>query len=218
VVRDIDAHAWVEAWFDKFGWTTFDPTPDATPARSQIATLVAPPPSLPAQPTNRGTGLGDSAGALRRAGGVRGDLSHDPLRRAPDNPGGGGGSGLASWLLPLGGLLGVAALALVVWWLVETRARRRAGPMERAIVELESALRRAGRPLETGTTLRQLERRLGGSPEVVAYLRALSAGRYAPSAPPAPRSGRRALRRALGDGLGPAGRLRALWALPPRPR
>src|SRR3712207_7173485 len=42
VVRDTDAHAWVEAWFDRFGWVTFDPTPDATPARSQIAALEAP--------------------------------------------------------------------------------------------------------------------------------------------------------------------------------
>jgi len=31
-----------------------------------------------------------------------------------------------------------------------------------------------------------------------------------------PRSGRRALRRALAQGLGFGGRLRALWALPPR--
>jgi hypothetical protein len=29
VVRASDAHAWVEAWFDDTGWTTFDPTPAA---------------------------------------------------------------------------------------------------------------------------------------------------------------------------------------------
>jgi hypothetical protein len=115
-------------------------------------------------------------------------------------------------------VLAVALAAVGVWALFGVRARRRGAPMDRAIAELEAALRRAGRPLQPGTTLRQLERRLGGSPEVVAYLRALSAGRYAASAAPAPRAGRRALRRALGDGLGPAGRLRALWALPPRPR
>jgi protein-glutamine gamma-glutamyltransferase len=27
VVSDVDAHAWVEAWFDGFGWLPFDPTP-----------------------------------------------------------------------------------------------------------------------------------------------------------------------------------------------
>ncbi len=39
IVRDTDAHAWVEAWFDELGWVTYDPTPDSTPARSQIAAL-----------------------------------------------------------------------------------------------------------------------------------------------------------------------------------
>ena len=43
IVRDTDAHSWVEAWFDEFGWVTFDPTPPATPARSQIAALTAAP-------------------------------------------------------------------------------------------------------------------------------------------------------------------------------
>ena len=39
IVRDTDAHSWVEAWFDEWGWVTFDPTPAGTPARSQIAAL-----------------------------------------------------------------------------------------------------------------------------------------------------------------------------------
>ena len=42
IVRDTDAHSWVEAWFDDYGWVTLDPTPSETPARSQIATLSAP--------------------------------------------------------------------------------------------------------------------------------------------------------------------------------
>ena len=32
LVSDIDAHAWVEAWFPRYGWVRFDPTPAADPA------------------------------------------------------------------------------------------------------------------------------------------------------------------------------------------
>jgi protein-glutamine gamma-glutamyltransferase len=35
VVRDLDAHSWVEAWFPGYGWVTFDPTPSAAPPRAQ---------------------------------------------------------------------------------------------------------------------------------------------------------------------------------------
>ena len=41
IVRDTDAHAWVEVWFDKYGWVDVDPTPSPTPARSQVAALAA---------------------------------------------------------------------------------------------------------------------------------------------------------------------------------
>jgi transglutaminase-like putative cysteine protease len=35
VVRDLDAHSWVEAWFEGIGWVDFDPTPPSAPPRSQ---------------------------------------------------------------------------------------------------------------------------------------------------------------------------------------
>ena len=35
VVRDLDAHSWVEAWFPDYGWVTRDPTPASAPPRSQ---------------------------------------------------------------------------------------------------------------------------------------------------------------------------------------
>ena len=32
-VADTDAHAWVEAWFPRYGWVRFDSTPASAPAR-----------------------------------------------------------------------------------------------------------------------------------------------------------------------------------------
>ncbi|MEA2148669.1 MAG: protein-glutamine gamma-glutamyltransferase, partial [Solirubrobacteraceae bacterium] len=40
IVRDLDAHSWVEVYFPKIGWVTRDPTPSASPARSQTADLA----------------------------------------------------------------------------------------------------------------------------------------------------------------------------------
>ncbi len=37
VVTDIDAHAWVEAWFPSYGWVRFDATPKTAPARGGLA-------------------------------------------------------------------------------------------------------------------------------------------------------------------------------------
>ncbi|HWI74607.1 MAG TPA: transglutaminaseTgpA domain-containing protein, partial [Baekduia sp.] len=35
IIRDLDAHSWVEVYFPHIGWVTFDPTPADSPARSQ---------------------------------------------------------------------------------------------------------------------------------------------------------------------------------------
>jgi hypothetical protein len=211
IVRDTDAHSWVEAWFDGTGWVTYDPTPAATPARSQIAALApAPPPAATAGPSPVA-----GAGGGARQSGPRGGLRPDLLRADPASSGDAiaPAGGLRWWTWALGGLALAAALLLAFSGL-----RRRGAaqpPSERAIAELEAALRRCGRPARPGTTLRQLEARLGGSPEAVAYLRALSAARYgAVAAAPTPAQ-RRALRRALAGGLGLIGTLRAWWALPP---
>jgi transglutaminase-like putative cysteine protease len=219
IVRDTDAHAWVEAWYDDLGWVTYDPTPDLTPARSQIAALEEPA-AAAATPAGSGEAGGVGAGTTaRRPGGVRPDLLFDPLRNNPTaGADAAGGGGTPWWLWGLAAVAGV----LLGGWLVAAVRRHRAraplSPLDRAVAELEEALRRSGRPLRTGTTLRQLEQRFGASDEATAYLRALSASRYGatPRLPTA--AERRALRRALAQGLGPGGRLRALWALPPRPR
>jgi hypothetical protein len=216
IVRDTDAHAWVEAWFDRFGWVTFDPTPAATPARSRIFATNLPKATTSTPVPHATPGLGPSNATKNPEGGFAGGLLGARERAAA------GGSAIGSsgtslwWLVPL---ILVALAVPAVWALALWRAPRGGTPMDRAVAELEGALRTLGRPVRTGTTLTQLERRLGGySPEVEAYLHALTAGRYAPAPTPPARGGRRALRRALAQGLGPTGRLRALWALPPRVR
>ncbi len=209
IVRDTDAHSWVEAWFDEYGWVTLDPTPAATPARSQIATIDRPPEE------DEGDDESDElGGSAPRTGGVRPDLLGPQSGQA-----GGGGDAAGASGTPWWWFAAAVVLALLLGaWLVQRWRRSRLSPaaaLDRAIAELEAALRRLGRPAPEGLTLQQLEQRLGSSPEAAEYLRALRAGRYAPTAePPTPR-GRRALRRELGSGAGPRGRLRALWSLPP---
>jgi hypothetical protein len=131
-------------------------------------------------------------------------LENDPNAAKVDK------GGVPRWVWGAGIVAALAALFVVIaLW------RRPRG----AVAELEDALRRVGRPITPSTTLHQLERRIGShSPEAAGYLRALTAGRYAPAAQQPTRAGRRALRRALATGLGPTGRLRAFWALPPRVR
>ena len=116
-------------------------------------------------------------------------------------------------------LVGAGVGAAVGGVAVALRLERRRHPATAPeLAELERALRRTGRDPRPPTTLLDLERLLGPDERTTGYLRAVRAARYdgAPGAPT--RAQRRALRLALGDGLGIRGRLRALWGLPPRPR
>jgi transglutaminase-like putative cysteine protease len=58
VVSDAAAHAWVEAWFPRYGWVTFDPTPAAAPARGG---------KIPISSIGSYTGVGQFQHATRRA-------------------------------------------------------------------------------------------------------------------------------------------------------
>ena len=75
VVADIDAHAWVEAWFPHYGWVRFDPTPAVAPARGGKLPIVSAAPSLKpgaqGSPSVRGLGSGPTAA---------GDGRHEPRR------------------------------------------------------------------------------------------------------------------------------------------
>jgi protein-glutamine gamma-glutamyltransferase len=196
IVTDIDAHAWVEAWFPTYGWVRFDPTPTTAPARGGAAIA----PILKKLP---GGGAGVDAAQGRRESGNGGTVATTLHHRAR------GGAHLW-WLIGLG----LALLALLAW-LARRLARSHVARTD-LLAELERALARTGRPLQNGVTLVSLERRLHGSPEAEAYVRTLRLTRYGGTAATPNAQQRRALRRELGRGLGVIGRLRALWALPPR--
>jgi protein-glutamine gamma-glutamyltransferase len=199
VVRDLDAHSWVEVYFPHIGWVPFDPTPASAPPASQSSLADGDPSFSAPSPDKGAAGKGDA------------------VRGASAAAAGGGGGGAS----PLGiiGALAAAGLATCAGVAVR-RQRTRGGDADAelpALAELRRALQRSGRSVAPGTTLRALEQRFAGSPEAEAYLRALRLERYAAEPPGAPTgAGRAALRRELGSGLGLRGRLRAWWALPPR--
>jgi protein-glutamine gamma-glutamyltransferase len=195
VVRDLDAHSWVEVWYGGIGWVTFDPTPALAPPR--------------AQPDEAGEGGG--GGATLGAPDLGGDRPADPGRRAVAEEAG------TPWgwivLAAAGGLaLGAGIVAL----LLGRRRRRGTPPATVMLDELERALRRSGRHPGPGTTLRSLEERFSRSPAAAGYVRAVRELRYGGRGGAPTAAQRRGLRTELGHGGGLSGRLRAWWALPPR--
>jgi transglutaminase-like putative cysteine protease len=200
IIRDFDAHSWVEAYFPHYGWVTFDPTPGESPARSQL-TDISQTTATPSQTRRPSTSAGDRL-SDPAAGGI-----------AASTAGGGGDP-----TVPLA--LALVALALVAGGVVLAIRRRRrlvrSGDPE--LEELRGALARTGRGPSPDMTLARLEQLLAGSDGALGYLRALRLARYGSGADAPTARQRRALRRELGAGLGIRGRLWSIWALPPHPR
>jgi transglutaminase-like putative cysteine protease len=198
VVRDIDAHSWVEVYFPGIGWVTRDPTPAASPARSQTADLAA---------------AGQDA-SVTIGGGSERALGGGTDRGPSSSPAVSGGDGASS---PGAVTIGAALLALAgALAAVVVRLRRRPATVADELAELRRALRRSSRDPGPPLTLEQLAGRFAGTP-AEGYVRALAGTRYGYETDPPTRDQRAALRRELGAGLGARGRLRAWWALPPRP-
>lgn len=194
-VTDVDAHAWVEAWFPHYGWVTFDPTPAAAPARGGRSPIAAQSLFSETGPTPHTLRKAETPGTA--AGGASG--RHH------------GGSSATPILIALAGLAGLLVVGLIAWI-------RLAPPSpEGLLAELERALARSGRPVAGGVTLAGLERRFRTSPEAAGYIRALRLARFGDHAESPTLRQRRALRAQLRAGLGFGASLRALWALPPRP-
>ena len=193
VVRDFDAHSWVEVWYAGYGWVTMDPTPSAAPARS---------------PSEDDASTADSL-STRGAPDLGGDIRSDPGRLAATEG--------TPWTR-----IGIGAAALVLLsglglWLLRRHRRLLAagwGP----VAELERALERSRRAPGPAATLSTVEALFARTPAAAGYVRALREQRYSGHGVAPTPSGRRAVRAELARGSGPLGRLRAWWALPPKPR
>jgi transglutaminase-like putative cysteine protease len=202
-VRDLDAHSWVEVYFNGIGWVAFDPTPAVAPAQSQTSGL-----GLLRFPTNV---LGGKASPKGTGG------SH---RVRVDRPAAAGSSpAIPLWALPVGLAL-VCAAAGIGLAARATRDRSLSPPAaaEARLRELEAALARLRSWSAGGTTLLALERRLASvaGPAAAGYAAKLRAARYAPGDPSQPTTAeRRAMRRELTSGLGLRARLRGFLAIPP---
>jgi protein-glutamine gamma-glutamyltransferase len=203
-VRDLDAHSWVEVFFPRVGWVTFDPTPAAAPALTQGADALG-------HPVIDASSPNDPNAAERAA-----DRKRIPAAGGAASGASGGGPWTAIWLTVAG--LAVAGVTVAGVTAARRRAGLRAGALADAqVAELQSALERLGWPLSRQVTLRELERRFGagGRRAVARYAAALGAHRFAGAPQPPGPAERRALRRSLGSGAGLGRRLRALIAIPP---
>ena len=195
VVRDFDAHSWVEVWYPGIGWVTFDPTPAARRrARS---------PTSPARARPRRQRRGARASATSRPTPAVARSPPRPARRGCRSR----WSPSPSWPWPRAesccGAVAVAAAGRHPGGRGRRRrARARPAPRAPPSGARHDAARARGalRPQPRGGRLRA---------------RAARPALRRPPAAPTPAQ-RRGLRSELARGMGLVGRLRAWWALPPR--
>jgi hypothetical protein len=212
IVSDVDAHAWVEAWFEGHGWLPFDPTP----GRGSFSAAY--------------TFASDSADAVQALG--RGDLlAVLPEGTFDDVPGSTPGAAVAStpagppaWPFVAAALLLGLPLVLVAAKAARRRLRYRTRDPRRvataARAELVDLLRDQGadipRDVDAPALRQAVERHLGvpGAPFQHAQARA----RYGPpdgaaAAASQARAELRAIRRLAWERLGSGRRLRGALSI-----
>jgi hypothetical protein len=221
VVRALDAHSWVEVYFEGIGWVPFDPTPASAPAElrnggagaaSSAASSLGP---LLEGLVGFGVGTEEDPGQKPQK---KGDQEQDPAPAAV----GGGGSGPTTWVAALlAAMLGGAGLLVGpgLWRQSRERGLGTEAAVGARIAELESALTRLEYRRQDDATLLALERSLRSRAEPLAAryierLRRLRYGREPSAAAPSAKQ-RRALRRRLSERRGLAGWIAGYRAIPP---
>ena len=220
-VTDHNAHTWVEVWFPRFGWLSFDPTP----GRGELAAEYS-----SSSPTfNAGDAVGAGFAGGRGAGGLdpggAGELDRlDALRerqgqRRPVSPPGGINT---LWILlgALGGAAVAVGLAKLAWRrsrYLTGDPRELAGAARRELADFLADQGIAVGPSATGAELHELVRSsfgVDGRP----FAEALGEARFGPPAAAAAAAAKsrrelRALLRRIRRGLTRTKRLRGFVAL-----
>jgi hypothetical protein len=210
VVRDLDAHSWIEVWFQGIGWVPFDPTPAQAPASSQASSF---------------TPLSEIASAAR--GDSKDNKLPAKLREqilGATSKGGAAAKAKSDQGTPWGWIaLGVVAVLLAIAAIVVTLLRmRRSKPApppcgDPEVDHLVRLLCRLGLEIPPGTTLLELEKRmqrLGGA-QVAGYAQRLRSRRFGSGGQRAPGRGeRRRLRHALASAVGAGPISRVHLAMP----
>lgn len=180
VVKQVNAHAWVEVWFPNFGWIEFEPTPSETPFLRAEEPLD---PSLLPGEQNPGDQEAMQDGAVR-------DPDKDLLIGDEDLP---GGTGAAAAVpidpAPFVALLGVLLLALLVFVLRFEWRFRGQSPIEASWGKARLLAAYVGHPSRSSETTYEFASALGAAvPEVREPIRAIADARvrerYAPLGAP----------------------------------
>ncbi len=177
VVRERNAHAWVELWMDGQGWVRFDPTPRSDGVNPSLSAQEVPFDArqfIPAPGDSEGSATPDGAAGVPD----RLDEGEEPL--PSDGSGTQGGAGNA-WLAILVGAIVLAAIAALVPMFKMMRRRRRIikisdGQVAVAWREIVDRLSDLGAEPDPTYTPMEIARR--ESPDLVPLARLYSAAAY----------------------------------------
>jgi hypothetical protein len=202
-VTDLEAHSWVEVYFDGIGWLPFDPTPPTTPASLEIRGGAS-----------FGLGAADLGGAAAEKARERGSA-----KASAGGANAGGGEDGGSSVPPLGIAAAISAALLVVPPIRSLRHRRMrpADAADLEAAELRRLLQRTGWARGSATML-MVEGRLWHAHHgaAAAYVRRFRERIYSSADAPRPSLGeRRRMRRDLASGSGLRSRLLILALVPP---